>query len=138
MDNYNLLIALLILVCLFIVLLGVYVLNHHVKRNKKKPSQDRNEDLEANPSRRPSLHSGVLQENSSDDSRLSRLTIVEPSIELLPEINTNKDRAEDWLDRRDSRATDGDIRLDPITPLGATDDTKCRDRRDERGAKDDK
>jgi hypothetical protein len=142
MDNYNLLIALLVLVCLFIVLFGVYVLNHHIKRTRKSPSQGQNGDLEANLSSHRSTRSGVIQEHSSDDSRLSRLTIVAPSMELLPEIKTNKDRAEDWLDRRDSRVEGGDIGLESLTLRDMKDDsdadTKCRDRQDDGGDKDKK
>lgn len=143
MDYRNLFIALIILVCLLIVLFAIYVLNHHVKRDRKTPpSSDHNGDLEANLSSHQTARAGVTQEHSSDESRLSRLTIVAPSIELLPEIKTNKDRAEDWLDRRDSRATDGDIGLESLTLQGVENDgdadSKCRDGRSDGGAKDEK
>lgn len=137
MDYQNLFIALLILVCLFIVLLAVYVLNHHVKRDRKSPPQEQDVEIQAN-----ITEGGVLRENDSDDSRLSRLTIVAPSIELLPEIKTNKDRAEDWLDGRDSRTTDGDIGMEPITMVGVKDesgtDSMCTAGGDDGEAKDDK
>lgn len=133
MDYQNLFIALIILVCLLIVLFAVYVLNHHVKRDRKLSTQEQDVEIQAN------LHAaGIVPENGSDDSRLSRLTVVAPSIELLPEIKTNKDRAEDWLDRRDSRATNEDIGLEPITMLGANDrsgtESNCTAVRDEGGA----
>lgn len=144
MDYYNLLIALLVLVCLFIVLLAIYVLNHHVKRDRKIPSQDQDGDLEANvsSSQQQSCRPGVAREHNSDDSRLSHLTTVAPSIELLPEIRTNKDSAEDWLDRRESRAADGDIGLEPITMRGVQDDgdtnSTPREERGDSGGKDEK
>ncbi|KAH7408444.1 hypothetical protein DE146DRAFT_752574 [Phaeosphaeria sp. MPI-PUGE-AT-0046c] len=142
MDYQNLLIALIILVCLLIVLFAVYVLNHHVKRSQKTPAQKEDADIEANLSSDQTSRSGVIQEHSSDDSRLSRLTIVAPSIELLPEIKTNKDRAEDWLDRRDSRATDGDLELESLSlreaKLDTDTDSKCRDGQDDGGASDER
>ena len=127
----------LILVSLLIVCFAVYVLNHNVKRDRTLSSQERDVEIQAN------LHAdGILPENGSDDSRLSRLTIVAPSIELLPEIKTNKDRAEDWLDGRESRTTDGDIGLEPITMVGVKDgsgtDSMCTAGGDDGEAKDDK
>jgi hypothetical protein len=108
MDTYNLFIALITLTCLLIIMLTVYLLNHHVRRQRKVQGQHPVHDLEANTPTFEQTRPKVLQELRNDEQRLSHQTTVAPSIELLPEIRTSSDRAEDWLDRQDSRVMDGD------------------------------
>jgi hypothetical protein len=121
MDMYNLFIALIVLICLLIIIFLGYVLNHHVRREPKSQTTQRENDIEANlPTQRPSRPE-VLHEHYDQEQRLSHLTTVAPSIELLPEIRTSSDRAEDWLDRRDSRVTDGDLGLKTIKMLAVED-----------------
>jgi hypothetical protein len=111
MDTYNLLIALIVLTCLLIIMFIVYLLNHHVRRERNVENQH-HVDLEASiPTYDPSRPK-VSQELRNDEQRLSHLTTVAPSIELLPEIRTRSERAEDWLDRRDSWTIDGDLGLE--------------------------
>jgi hypothetical protein len=107
MDTYNLLVALIVLTCLFIVFFTIYVLNHHVKRQRKSQLQDL--DLENSTSVHSQPRPEILHEHYNEQHRLSHLTTVAPSIELLPEIRTSSERAENWLERRDSQVADGDM-----------------------------
>jgi hypothetical protein len=110
MDTYNLLIALIVLTCLLIIMFIVYLLNHHVRRERNVESQH-HADIEANIATYNPSRPKVSQELRNDEQRLSHLTTVAPSIELLPEIRTSSERAEDWLDHRDSRIIEGDLEL---------------------------
>ncbi|KAF1912326.1 hypothetical protein BDU57DRAFT_422180, partial [Ampelomyces quisqualis] len=108
MDTYNLFVALIVLTCLLIVMFSIYLLNHYVRRERKSQTQQHENDVEANRSTHRPSRPEFLHEHYDDQQRLSHLTTVAPSIELLPEIRTSSDRADDWLDRRDSRIADGD------------------------------
>jgi uncharacterized protein (DUF2235 family) len=105
MDYANLLIALIILVCLFIVFFTIYILNHHVRRQRKSEIDDL--DLEDNTTEDTNSRPEVLHEPYDEQERLSHITTVAPSTELLSEIRTSNERAENWLERRDSQVADG-------------------------------
>jgi hypothetical protein len=109
MDTYNLLIALIVLTCLLIVFFTIYLVNHHVRRQRKSSLQEI--DLENNTSARAQPRPDALREHYDEQQRLSHITTVTPSIELLPEIRTSSERAENWLERSDSQIAEGDLGL---------------------------
>jgi hypothetical protein len=109
MDTYNLLIALIVLTCLLIVFFTIYLVNHHVRRQRKPALQD--VDLENNTSAHAQARPDALHENYDEQQRLSHISTVTPSIELLPEIRTSSERAENWLERSDSQIAEGDLSL---------------------------
>jgi hypothetical protein len=110
MYTYNLFIALIVLTCLLIIMFAGYLLNHHVRCERRIQCQHPHHDLEANIPTCNQPHPNVSQQDRNDQ-RLSHLTTAAPSIELLPEIRTGSGHAEDWLDRRDSQIMDGDLGL---------------------------
>jgi hypothetical protein len=107
MNTANLLIALIILTCLLIVFFTIYILNHYVRRQRK--SEIDGLDLEDNTTEHAQSQPDVLNEHFDEQQRLSHLTTVAPSIELLPEIRRSSERADNWLERRDSQIADGDV-----------------------------
>jgi hypothetical protein len=107
MDYANLLIALIILVCLFIVFFTIYILNHHVKRQRKSETDSLN--LEETTTEQTQSRPEVLDERFDDQERLSHITTVVPSMEPLPQDGTSSERAGDSLERRDSQVADGNI-----------------------------
>jgi hypothetical protein len=110
MDTYNLLIALIVLTCLLIVFFTIYLVNHHVRRQRKPALQE--VDLENNtPAHAAQARPDTLHEHYDEQQRLSHITTVAPSIELLPEIRTSSERAENWLERSDSQVAKGDLGL---------------------------
>jgi hypothetical protein len=143
MSTYDLFLALIVLTCLILVLILVYFLHYCIKRDQERQNlpQLPQDDEVALPI---PLYAQKVQTSRPDiehpyndeQQRLSRLTTVAPSIELLPEIRTSgsSERAEDWLERRSSRLVDGDLemkreKMDKV--LGVTSETDGAKRRDE-------
>tara|TARA_R110002003_G_scaffold59_10_gene5292 strand:+ start:252 stop:737 length:486 start_codon:yes stop_codon:yes gene_type:complete len=121
MSTYDLFLALIVLTCLILVLILVYFLHYCIKRDQERqnlPQHPPDDDEAALPI---PLYAQKVQTSRPDiehpyndeQQRLSRLTTVAPSIELLPEIRTSgsSERAEDWLERRSSRLVDGDLEM---------------------------
>jgi hypothetical protein len=105
MDYHNLFIALIFLATFLLIIITGYIVNHHYRRDRKPQV-----DIENDPPEHPRSRPATVREHYDEEQRLSHLTTVAPSIELLPEIRTSKssDRGEDWLERRDSRIMEGD------------------------------
>jgi hypothetical protein len=118
MNTNNLFVALIFLTCLLLVVIVGYIVNHHYRRNRKRPV-DVESDLSTHQQNRPA----TLREHNDDEQRLSHVTTVAPSVNLLPEIrtSTSSNRAEYWLERRDSRVMDGDLGLKEYRMFGAKD-----------------
>lgn len=116
-NTTDLFLALIILTCLVLALVLLLLLNHCIKRHKRTPPEPEGRDTEAGTESIPieeALHPSISELHHpcyNEQQRLSNLTAVAPSIELLPEIRTSSERAEDWLERRDSRFVTGDVRL---------------------------
>lgn len=115
MNTYNLYVALIFLTCLLLILVTGYIVNHHYRRNRK-PKVDIEIGAPTHQQSRPE----IPREHNDEEQRLSHVTTVAPSIELLPEIrtSTSSDRAEDWLEQRDSRVMDGDLGFKAYRILG--------------------
>jgi hypothetical protein len=126
MDTRNLFIVLIFLTCLLLVLVMGYIVNHHYRRNRKPQA-----DVENNPPPQQQSRPGILREHYDEEQRLSHLTTVAPSIELLPGIrtSTSSDRAEDWLERRDSRIIDGDLASKTYKMVAVNDTTDEKDQK---------
>jgi hypothetical protein len=107
MDYANLLIALIILVCLFIVFFTIYMLNHHVRRQRK--SETDSLDLEETATEQTQSRPEVLDEHFDDQEPPSHVETVAPSIEPLPQDRTSSERAGIPLERRNSQVADGNI-----------------------------
>lgn len=131
MSTYDLSLALIVLTCLILVLVLVYFLYYCIKRAQQKRKNLSTQDLHH--VHRTHTHKNVGHdlslplytpkveiersdiENPYGDragdglQRLSRLTTVAPSIDLLPQIRTSgsSERAEDWLERRERGDVDG-------------------------------
>ncbi|KAH7087013.1 hypothetical protein FB567DRAFT_602572 [Paraphoma chrysanthemicola] len=129
MSTSDLFLALIILTCIILVLILVYFLHYCFKRDQHK----RQKLLQQEPQHRHHSHDDIetglplplyahkvdierpdiqhpYEDRDGDGlQRLSRLTTVAPSMELLPQIRTSgsSERAEDWLERRQSRVVDG-------------------------------
>lgn len=106
--TYNLFLTLTILTSIIIVLILILLLTHFIKRHQKcQPHTNANLEngLPTHQLSRPEIQ----HQHCDAQQRLSYLTTVAPSIELLPEIRTSSERAEDWLERRDDRTMDGDL-----------------------------
>jgi len=133
MEYRNLFIALIFLVTLLLIVVMGYIVNHNYRRDRK-PQVDVENDAENDAPEHPQSRPATVREHYNEEQRLSHLTTVAPSIELLPEIRTSKssDRAEDWLERRDSRITEGDPK--PYnTPPGKDGNASKRKWRDHNG-----
>jgi hypothetical protein len=103
MSNiYALFIALIILTCVILVLILILMFHFFISRYQKRRTLT-NPPLESGLAIQKIPHTGVLQPDYNGHERLSHLTTAAPSIELLPEIRTSSERAEDWLERRESR-----------------------------------
>ncbi|KAH7076815.1 hypothetical protein BKA63DRAFT_565190 [Paraphoma chrysanthemicola] len=129
MSTYDLFLALIILTCIILVLILVYFLHYCIKRDQQKREKLRqqepqhhlhsHDDIETGLSlpdythkvdvERPDIQHPHEDGDGDGVQRLSRLTTVAPSMELLPQIRTSgsSERAEDWLERRESRVVDG-------------------------------
>jgi hypothetical protein len=118
MNTNNLFVALIFLTCLLLVVVVGYILNHHYRRNRKPPV-----DVESDPPTHQQKRPEILREHKDEDQRLSHVTTVAPSVNLLPEIrtSTNSNRAEDWLQRRDSWVMEVDLGLKEYRMFGAKD-----------------
>ncbi|KAH5281988.1 hypothetical protein HBI71_000290 [Parastagonospora nodorum] len=130
MDYYNLFIALIFLATFLLIIVTGYIVNHHFRRDRKPQV-----DIENDPPEHQRSRPATVREHYDEEQRLSHLTTVAPSIELLPGIRTSKssDRAEDWLERRDSRIMEGDP--DPYkTPPGRDGNASKRKWRDQKDA----
>jgi len=57
----------------------------------------------------------IQHDHYKEQQRLSHLTTITPSIELLPEIRTSSERADDWLERKDSRIAEDSLTKGPKT-----------------------
>jgi hypothetical protein len=110
MNIYNLLIALLVLTCLLIIFFTVYLVNHHVRRQRKPALQD-DVDLENNTFPRADARPDSMHEQYDEQQRLSHITTEVPSIELMPEIRTSSERAEHVSERSDIQIAEGGMRL---------------------------
>jgi hypothetical protein len=109
MDIHNLFYALIVLMCAILVLVLLLLFTHCLKNKKKSTIHHASRDVEATPSDPDQMSRPQVQhEHYIDQQRLSHLTTITPSIELLPEIRTSSERAENWLERRDSRLTEGE------------------------------
>lgn len=116
---YNLFLALIVLTCVVLVLLLVLLLNHCIKRHDRRThnSQDLERLSSNTPEEEHPSRPQVQHEHYSEQQRLSQPSngTITPSIELLPEIRTSSERAEDWLERRDSRFMESDVMKAPKT-----------------------
>jgi hypothetical protein len=117
MNTHNLFIALIFLTCLLLILVSGYILNHHYRRNRKTPV-----DVEIDPPEHQLSRPENLREHY-DEQRLSHVTTVASSIELLPEIrsSTGSDHEESWLEGS-GQVMDGDSRLETYEVLGVKDE----------------
>lgn len=133
MEYRNLFIALIFLVTLLLIVVTGYIVNHNYRRNRK-PQVDVENDADNDPPEHPRSRPATVREHYNEEQRLSHLTTVAPSIELLPEIRTSKssDRAEDWLERRGSRIMEGDPKPYNTSPGkdGNASKRKWRDQKD--------
>ncbi|KAF2831393.1 hypothetical protein CC86DRAFT_138814 [Ophiobolus disseminans] len=114
-NVHDLFLALIVLTCIILVLLLILLLNHCIKRHTKNIAPTQSRDVETGcktpvQQQHPSYPARpkIQREHYSEQQRLPRLTTITPAVELLPEIRTSSERADDWLERRDSRMMDGD------------------------------
>jgi hypothetical protein len=114
---YALFLALIILSCMILVLVLVLLLHYSISRHRKRQSHT-DSPVETNLPIQLVCHTEIPHPHYYGQDRLSHLTTVAPSIELLPEIRTSSERAEDWLERRDSRMADGGLDMKKNKSLG--------------------
>jgi hypothetical protein len=107
-TTYDLFLTLIILTSIIIVLILILLLSHFIKRHPKYQPHT-NVNLENGLSTHQLSRPEIQHQHGDEQRRLSYLTTVAPSIELLPEIRTSSERAEDWLERRDDRIMDKDL-----------------------------
>jgi hypothetical protein len=118
-STYDLFIALIILTCLVLLLIITCILVQCIRQHKTAQRQQQCIDIEASQPIREELPPRPVSRAQSQYEHYyqqERLSMRTPSIELLPEIRTSNDRADDWLERRGSKLDGGD--------LGAKEDLK--------------
>jgi hypothetical protein len=116
MSFRSLFLALIILTCVVLVLILVLLLSNCIKAREKSTLHRSSRDVESTPEQaiRPSCPQ-IQHEHYNEQQRLSHLTTITPSIELLPEIRTSSERADDWLERKDSRTVEDGVAKGPKT-----------------------
>jgi hypothetical protein len=116
MSIHSLFLALIILTCVILVLILVLLLSSCIKaRDKPRTSRDI-EDHASTPDQ--AIHPcrpQIQHDHYNEKRRLSHLTTITPSIELLPEIRTSSERVDDWLERKDSRVVEEGVVKGPKT-----------------------
>lgn len=114
-NTVDLFLALIILTSLVLVLVFFYTITLCIKRHRKA-TQRPIADVEANAEPVPPPMSRQ-QSQYEHYARQERLATRTPSIELLPEIRTSNDRADDWLERRESTllGSENDVKEVPKT-----------------------
>jgi hypothetical protein len=115
---YALFLALIILSCIIIVLVLVLLLHYSIIRHRRRQSHS-DPPVETDLPIQLVCHTEIPHPHYYGQDRLSHLTTVAPSIELLPEIRTSSERAEDWLERRDSRMAEGSLIMKKSNVLDA-------------------
>ncbi|KAL5121345.1 hypothetical protein ACEQ8H_000813 [Pleosporales sp. CAS-2024a] len=119
MDYRNLSIALIFLAVLLTILVGGYLVNRYFPRNRSPCVE-----LENAPS--PSPHHRtrpeIRHEYHGEEQRLSSLTTVAPSIELVPKArpSTIKHHTQGCLEQRDGLLLNSDTHAAPYKAIGAT------------------
>jgi hypothetical protein len=106
-NTADLFLALIVLTSLVFVLVFFYTITLCVKRHRKATQQSiLDVEINAQPAPQPVSRQQLQYEHYT---RQERIAIRTPSIELLPEIRTSNDRADDWLERRESTLLGSDL-----------------------------
>jgi hypothetical protein len=106
-NTADLFLALIVLTSLVFVLIFFYTITLCIKRHRKATQQSIPDiEINAQPAPQPMSQQQLQYEHYNRQERIATRT---PSIELLPEIRTSNDRADDWLERRDSTLFGSDL-----------------------------
>jgi hypothetical protein len=106
-NTADLFLALIVLTSLVFVLIFFYTITLCIKRHRKAIQQPIPDiEINAQPTPQPMSRQQLQYEHYNRQERIATRT---PSIELLPEIRTSNDRADDWLERRDSTRLGSDM-----------------------------
>jgi cell division protein FtsN len=106
-NTADLLFALIVLTSLVFVLIFFYTIILYIKRHRKTTQQSLPDiEINAQPAPQPMSRQQLQYEHYTRQERIATRT---PSIELLPEIRTSNDRADDWLERRESTLLGRDL-----------------------------
>jgi hypothetical protein len=119
---YVVFLALTILSCIILVLVLVLLLHYSIGRHRRRQAHA-NPPVETDLPIQLLCQTEIPHPNYYGQDRLSHLTTVAPSIELLPEIRTSSERAENWLERRDGWTAEGGLAMEKKKAL----DTKKED-----------